>query len=115
YLAARSLFGRRAAIVASLLTATSPLFVWYGQEARAYELGVLAVAVSFAALARISRPGPSRRTVAVWTLAACAALATHYFTAFVVAPELACMLVLLRRAGARPAPRGVSPPLARPQ
>jgi mannosyltransferase len=103
YVAARSLFGRRAATVASLLAATSPLFVWYGQEARAYELGVLAVLVSFAALAHISRTGPSRRAVAVWTLAACAALATHYFTAFVVAPELACLLLLLRRAGARSA------------
>ena len=53
----RELAGRRAAIVCAALVAVNPLFVWYSQEARAYELFVLMVGAGDAVLpARRARP-----------------------------------------------------------
>ena len=43
YVTADRLFSRRVAGIAAFVAATSPLLVWYGQEARSYGLGLLAV------------------------------------------------------------------------
>src|SRR5271166_4298373 len=60
--AARALASRPAALVAAGLLAVNPMAVYYGQEARAYELAVLATCLAFGALARmVARPG-GRRT-----------------------------------------------------
>ena len=41
YLLGKELFGRRAGLVAALLTSVSPYMVWYSQEARNYSLLML--------------------------------------------------------------------------
>src|SRR5215212_5778154 len=52
YSAARVLFGQRVAIAVAGLAASSPLLVWYSQEARAYSLLVFFSALSFLFFAR---------------------------------------------------------------
>jgi 4-amino-4-deoxy-L-arabinose transferase-like glycosyltransferase len=88
YVAAANFFGRRVGAVAAFVAATSPLLVWYGQEARSYALGLLAVSVSLAALSVAIAPG-RRSSAAIWVWAASSSLAlgTHYFTVFAVLPE----------------------------
>jgi hypothetical protein len=99
----RRLGGDRAAVVAALLVAVSPFLVWFSQEARSYALLVLLCAVATLLFVR-SLEEPRRRVVLGWGVAAAAALATHYFAAFLVAPQAAVLLV---RAG-RPAGPGVA-------
>lgn len=94
YAAGAALGSRRAGLVAAALAATSPLFVWYSQEARAYSLLVLLAALSVWLFARASEG--ERRALAGWAAVAALALATHYFALFVVVPEA---LWLLARAG----------------
>ena len=69
YLAARQLFSRRIGVVAAALTATSPLLVWYAQEARAYSLMVLLTAIALLAFAHL-RQRPTRGWMIVWSVAA---------------------------------------------
>jgi len=83
-LIARRLAGDRAAIGAAALAATSPLLIWYSQEARAYALLVMLVALSLLLLAQ--------ERLALWGLAAVLALATHYFALFVVVPQAGWVL-----------------------
>ena len=49
---ARRLGGRRAALAAAALAASSPLLIWYSQEARAYALLVALCALSVWCLLR---------------------------------------------------------------
>ena len=79
YVAGASLVTRRVGLVAAALAAFSPLLVWYSQEARSYALLVLLVTVSFALF--------SQRRLWWWAAVSALALATHYFAAFVIAPE----------------------------
>lgn len=95
--------GARAGLVAALLVATSPLLVWFSQEARAYALLVLLGAASLL-LALRAAEAPTRARLAAWGLAAAAMLATHFFALFVVAGEVVWLALALRRAGTlRPA------------
>ena len=87
YALARRLAGARAAVIAGLLVTVSPLLVWFSQEARAYALATLLTAVSLWCLT-VWREDGGRRWVAGWGMSAAAAIATHYFAAFVVAGEL---------------------------
>lgn len=86
--AARRLAGPVAALVAALLLAVHPLLWWFSQEARAYALATLFVALSLWCLAGALQDG-DRRWWAGWSAAATAALLTHYFAGFAVAVELA--------------------------
>jgi mannosyltransferase len=52
YVAARSLAGRRAALIAAALTACNPMLVWHAQDARAYTMLALLLAGTIAALAQ---------------------------------------------------------------
>ena len=81
--------GRRAAVAAGALAATSPFLVWYSQEARAYSLLVLLSGLAVLFLVR-------GRTWA-WAAASALALATHYFALFPVA-GMAAWLLWRRRA-----------------
>ncbi len=92
---------RRVGLVAAALAATSPVLVWYSQEARSYALVVALSALSLLCFAR-ARERPSSRRLAAWAAAAMAALATHYFAAFVVAPEAALLLLAALRRAALP-------------
>lgn len=87
---------RRIGLVAAALVATSPLLVWYSQEARDYALLVLCTVMSLGFLARaIERP----RTAFLvgWAFFSAAALLVHYFAAFFVALEAIWLLWAARR------------------
>jgi 4-amino-4-deoxy-L-arabinose transferase-like glycosyltransferase len=97
YAAGAALASRRAGLIAALLVATSPLLVWYSQEARAYALLVLCGALSFWLFASALRR-PTGGTLAGWAAASALALASHYFAVFPVAAEAALLIAL----GSRP-------------
>ncbi|HEX5146328.1 MAG TPA: glycosyltransferase family 39 protein, partial [Conexibacter sp.] len=76
YGALRRLAGQRAALAVAALVAASPLLAWYALDARAYGLLVLAGLLSAWALgAAVAEPSPRR--LALWALAAAAAIWTH--------------------------------------
>ncbi len=81
----------RAGLAAAALVAVNPLLVWFSQEARSYALAVLLSALALLLFQR-ALADPRRRVLAGWALAAILALATHYFTAFVLAPQAAWLL-----------------------
>ena len=95
YLAGRELSSRRAGVFAAALVALNPFLIWYSQEARAYSLLVLLVALGLYASARAVR-NPSGRRLAAWALVSILALCTHYFAVFTVAPEAAWLLWSIR-------------------
>jgi mannosyltransferase len=101
YAAARELATRRVALVIAALATLNPLLIWYSQEARSYSLLVLFAGLSFLLFARLLRE-QSDRSFVLWTIASALAIATHYFAAFVVAPE-ALWLLLVARDRRRPA------------
>ena len=86
YLAARTLAGRRTAVLAALFVALAPIMVWYSQEARSYALFALLSAVSFLFFARVLA---RYRAVdlAGWSISSAAALTAHYFAGFLVLVE----------------------------
>ena len=81
---------RRAALIAAALTATSPLLVWFSQEARAYSLAVLLCALAFWQLARARRRAPG--ALVWWAVFAALALSAHYITVFPLLAEAAVLL-----------------------
>src|SRR5579884_1051702 len=96
YAVARRLGSRRAGLIAAALVAVSPFLVWYSEEARSYALLALLSALSFwAFLAALEAPSPRR--LALWAVASSAAVLSHYFAGFLVAPEAAWLLLAHRR------------------
>src|SRR4051794_31243995 len=75
---------QRAGLIAAALAATSPLLIWYSQEARSYSLLVLLSALTLVVLPDAIE---ERRRLAQWAVLSSLALATHYFAAFIVVPE----------------------------
>src|SRR3954452_15402598 len=86
------LVSRRAGLLAALAVAVSPLLVWYSQEARAYALLVLTSALTIWFFAAALQEPERRRWLWWWAAASSLALLSHYFAAFVVAPEAAWLL-----------------------
>ncbi|HET6447795.1 MAG TPA: glycosyltransferase family 39 protein [Conexibacter sp.] len=81
----------RAGLAAAALVAVNPLLVWFSQEARSYALATLLSALALLLMLRAvdrQRDG----LLAGWALVAALALATHYFTAFVLAPQALWLL-----------------------
>jgi mannosyltransferase len=76
---------RRAAIATAAFVATSPLFVWYSQEARAYGLFVLMSSLALLCFLRALHV-PTNRRLAEFALTASLALLTHYFALFLLIP-----------------------------
>lgn len=96
YLIGRRCGSPRGGLLAALLIAVNPLMVWYSQEARVYALLALLSALSlWAFLAALESPG--RGTLSAWTIAASAALLSHYFAAFLVLPEAVWLIWTHRR------------------
>ncbi len=87
---------RRAGLVAAAMVAVSPVLIWFSQDARAYALVFLLTALSFLFFAR-ARRGGARRDLAWWAACSALALATHYFAAFVIAPEAVLLALGSRR------------------
>ncbi|MDX6637107.1 MAG: mannosyltransferase [Solirubrobacterales bacterium] len=95
YLAARRLASGRAGLVAAGLVAFNPFLIWYSQEARAYALLILLTGVGLYLFVRaLETPTPS--AYAAWAVGSALALATHYFAAFLVAPEAIWLVVAAR-------------------
>ena len=89
----RRLAGERAGLAAAALVAVNPMLVWFSQEARAYALLALLGALSALLWLRaLERPRATPRLLA-WGAVAALLLATHYYAAFLVAPQ-ALWLVL---------------------
>jgi mannosyltransferase len=86
YLIGRELASSRAALVAAALTATSPLLVWYSEEARAYAALAFLAALSLLVLLRALR-SPRAGWLAAWAAIAIVALATHYLAVLALVPE----------------------------
>jgi hypothetical protein len=99
YAIGRAAATRRAGVVLAALAATSPLLVWYSQEARPYSLLLLLGGLSLLAFLRLLRDGHDGRVLAAWSAASALALATHYFALFLVVPEAALLLARLPRRG----------------
>jgi mannosyltransferase len=76
---------RRAAIITAAFVATSPLLVWYSQEARAYGLFVLTASLALLCFVRALRE-PTPRRMSLFALTATLALLTHYFAVFLLIP-----------------------------
>ena len=96
YAAAAKLISRRTGLIVAALVCTSPLLIWYSQEARSYELVVLLCATTLLTFA-YALTSPTRRSLTAWAIACALALATHYFAALAVVPEAAWLLVVHRR------------------
>ncbi len=114
----QELAGRRAAIATAALVATNPLFVWYSQEARAYGLFVFVAALAMWCWLRADAdPTPGRLTA--FAASGAAALTTHYFAVFLLAPMCLWLLRPRRRlpgerahpAGSQSMPLGGAPPV----
>ncbi len=91
---------RRAAILAAALVACNPLLVWYSQEARAYAFFVLFAALAMLCCLRAGR-APTPRRLALFAASGAAALLSHYFAVFLLAP-MALWLLWRCRAASRP-------------
>ncbi len=102
YATGAKLASRRAGLVAAALVALSPVLIWFSQDARAYSLAVLLSALSFLFFVGAITDGGNRQLVG-WALFSALALATHYFTAFLVAPEALWLLLRARGDWRRPA------------
>ncbi len=76
---------RRAAIATAAFVATSPLLVWYSQEARAYGLFVLTASLAFLCFLR-ALSDPTTRRLLEFAVAASLALLSHYFAVFLLLP-----------------------------
>ncbi len=101
YLAARELSSsRRAGVFAAALVALSPFLIFYSQEARAYALLILLVAIGLYLFARALR-NPAGQRLGTWAGVSILALCTHYFAVFTVLPE-ALWLVWAVRPRRRP-------------
>ena len=96
YAAGAKLISRRAGVIAAALVTTSPLLIWYSQEARSYELVVLLGAVTLLTFA-CALSAPSTRSLAAWAVACALALAAHYFAVLAVVPEVTWLLAVHRR------------------
>ncbi len=96
YLCGRELVSRAAGLVAAALAALSPFMIWYSQEARSYMLFAVLCGLSFLFFARALRD-PSHRNLAWWAVASAAAILTHFFAGFLIAPEGLWLVLAVRR------------------
>ncbi len=78
--------GRRAGIVAGLLTALSPLALQYAQEVRAYAFVMLAVTVAAAATVKLAEEPERRRWLVTSVVATATAVLLHYTAVLVLFP-----------------------------
>ena len=91
YLVGMRLSGRRAALIAAAMVATSPYLIHYSQENRPYSALSLA-AVGTLLLFLRARERRSAGALTAWGAAAIAALAVHYFAAFFLLPQAVMLL-----------------------
>ena len=83
YAVATRLYDRSVGIIAALLFALSPFYIWYAQETRMYALATFLTLVSFYLLLSLGRSF-SYRTAAAYLLATSLLGYTHVFGAFII-------------------------------
>jgi len=93
---ARRLADERAALVATVLAASSWVLIYHAIYARMYSLFLFTSALSYLALLNAHRDGGPRRW-SVWVLATLLVVATHPYGALVLGSQLAYVLVTRRR------------------
>jgi mannosyltransferase len=86
YLCGRELVSRRAGLLAAAFVAINPFMIWYSQEAREYMLLAAFCGVSFLLFVRFWHR-QSGSNLVCWAVFSALAVLTHYFAAFLVAPE----------------------------
>jgi mannosyltransferase len=95
WITARRLLGKRAAWLAALFLALSPLHVYYAQEARMYTLlTFLGLLSSYLLLRLLNNQSTTLQSPYLWSyiLAVVAALYTHYFAFFLLAAHVLYVL-----------------------
>jgi uncharacterized membrane protein len=97
----RRLVGRRVGLLAALLTAVNPLYVWYSQEARMYTLLVLLATLASYALWRALSGKHLVRMFILYVTTAGLAFLTHYTAAILIAFQIPFWLWILWRQGQR--------------
>jgi 4-amino-4-deoxy-L-arabinose transferase-like glycosyltransferase len=93
---ASRLLGRRAAVMASLAMALSPVHVYYSQEARMYAPVVFLVALSYLALVSLAT-AVTWRWAAIYGFSVAIALYTDYSAAFAIAPQILVIAYVIDR------------------
>ncbi|MFV2072221.1 MAG: glycosyltransferase family 39 protein [Thermoanaerobaculales bacterium] len=99
YVVGRWAVSARVGLAAAFLTAVNAFHIFYSQEARSYTLVFVFAAFSYLGLLMLlDKPGP--RAVAVWTVAAAAAIHTHYWALVMLAGQLfaAAAILLFQKA-----------------
>jgi hypothetical protein len=86
YAAGKELVSRRAGLIAAALTTTSPLMIWYSQEARAYALLVLFGAASLWFFARVLN-NPTRGNYVLFGVCSGLAILSHYLAGLLFVAE----------------------------
>lgn len=92
FFAGRALASDRVGLTAALFFAVNPYLVWYSQEARSYILMALFATAALTALATWDR-GRQDRSLWLWAAASALALLSHYFAVFLIAPQVAWILM----------------------
>ena len=100
----RELGSRRTAALLGLIVALNPFFVWYSQEARAYEFYAFFIGLSLLFFLR-ARRDPTPAALAGWSASSVLAILSEYFAVFLVALEAVLLLAAHARPPA-PAPPG---------
>jgi hypothetical protein len=91
YLLGLRTVGRRAALVATAVTALAPFAIYYSADARAYGVMMLAVLVSTVAMLQALDTGRAHWW-GLYAISACVAFYSHYTCAFVLGAQLLWVL-----------------------
>ncbi|MGZ8693052.1 MAG: glycosyltransferase family 39 protein [Gaiellaceae bacterium] len=86
FAAGKAFVSRRAGLVAAALAATSPLLIWYSQEARAHALLLLLGAASLYFFAR-ALDDANRRNLAAWAVVSALGVLTFYLAGLLFAAQ----------------------------
>jgi hypothetical protein len=111
YLTGRRLVDRWVGLASAVLGALSPMYLWYGQEARMYAMLAFCSLLSVYALVRAFWDSSELQTsprqwrwIVAFILASACLMLTHYLGLLLVAFELLALgLLLVRKRGRRPA------------
>lgn len=103
YLIGRELAGVSCGLLAALLFALSPMQIYFAQEARAYALMLLPIAVALLAMAGLLRDPRNGRHFVLYIIGASAAVYTHSTSILLIAAfNLAFLLTLVGNSTAKP-------------
>ena len=103
YLLLVRMAGPKLALASCLVLATSPLHIWFSQEARPYSLSTLLVCASYLALVAFWRT-EHRRWAILYGLIVALALYTEYSAVYALVPQILLLMMMVRSQGRRAIP-----------